>query len=546
MGVGDYVHSREAGQPRAPADLGPLQRKLRAEQAKVGLPASYLDAPNSNNSAVPRSFQQLNAPPDQVRPTTENTHPQDGEQRDPFDTDVEGVDDSTIAGTSVFGYEDSPQQPQPVSNAIVGETTTSPRPSYLPRPARGHRNSWYGGGLGLGDQLMKKAGFDTDDAGDTTSQATSSTGGDDEKSEEPNTKPLPWQASHKHRSTEEPLSKRLENFWSASRKTSAKPMGTVTVEPQLQPQSPGRENIAPETQAPARKLGHMLPPTSARKIILPHSMSGTGTPRTRTRFSPPKQSLFDRLDISPTRHGSEPPPETGRTISMTAFQEPDHSEEGSLHDLDETIRIGSSRASEHSVHPFDMTNISDLDRDDDDDDLMRDPFLSRSTAQRERRNTVIRTNNKRQLEGDYPPQVLYQKSFTELQAEPFEKAPTPTPPPPVKSPPLPPNPALLAGMQSPNGAASQLLGLSDQDRETYLSRMSVDEWEDCGDQLIDRFSHLLTEMKQLRRARRRTAAVFENEVLRRHEQIESHDSELSMKLNEMRSGGVEVLRGRSS
>lgn len=550
MGVGDYVHSREAGQPRAPADLGPLQRKLRAEQAKVGLPASYLDAPNSNDSAMPRSLQQLKAPLDQTRPSSENLHPQNGEQKDPFDTDVEGVDDSTIAGTSVFGYEDSPQQPQPASNANGGETTTSPRPSYLPRPARGQRNSWYGGGgLGLGDQLMKKAGFDTDDAGDTTSQATSSSGGDDEKSEEPNTNtninPLPWQASHKHRSTEEPLSKRLENFWSASRRTSAKPMGTVTAEPQLQPQSPGHENITPDTQVPARKLGHMLPPSSARKIILPHSMSGSGTPRTRTRFSPPKQSLFDRLDISPTRHGSEPPPETGRTINMSAFHEIDHSEEGSLHDLDETIRIGSSRASEHSVHPFDMTNISDLDRDDEGEDLMRDPFLSHSTARRERRNTVIRTNNKRPLEGDYPPQVLYQKSFTELQAEPFEKAPMPTPPP-VKSPPLPPNPALLAGMQSSNGAVSQLLSLSDQDREAYLSRMSVDEWEDCGDQLIDRFSHLLSEMKQLRRARRRTVAVFEDDVLRRHEQIENQDSELSMKLNEMRSGGVEVLRGRSS
>jgi hypothetical protein len=101
-------------------------------------------------------------------------------------------------------------------------------------------------------------------------------------------------------------------------------------------------------------------------------------------------------------------------------------------------------------------------------------------------------------------------------------------------------------MQSTNGAASQLLGLSEQDRQTYLSRMSVDEWEDCGDQLIDRFSHLLTEMKQLRRARRRTAAIFENEILRRHDQVEKQDSELSMKLNEMRSGGVEVLRGRSS
>lgn len=531
MGVGDYVHSKEAG-PRAPADLGPSQRKLKAEQAKVGLPTTYLDEINTNGKAVPRSFQPFNAPPDQFRPLSENLHTQNGTLRDPFDTDVEGVDDSTIAGTSVFGYEDG--QSQPPSNANVVETTTSPRPSYLPRPTREHRNSWYGGGLGLGDEVMKKAGFDSDDAGDTTSQATSSTGADDEQSEAPSGWPTahPTAHKHKHRSTEEPLSKRLENFWSASRRTSSKPIGTVTAESQ----PPVPINIASEPQPP-RKLGHMLPPTSARKIVLPHSMSGTP----RTRFSPPKPSLLDRLDISPTRHGSEPPPQTGRTISMTAFQEPDISEVGSHHDLDETIRIGSSRSSEHSAYPFDITNISDLDRDDD-DDMVHDPFLTRSTK-RERRNTVIRTN-KRQLEGDYPPQLLYQKSFGELQAEPFDKAPTPTPLP-VKSPPLPPNPPLLAGMQSPNDAVSQLLRVTDQDRQAYLSRMSVNEWEDCGDQLIDRFSHLLTEMKQLRRARRRTAAVFEDEVLRRHEQIETQNSELSMKLNEMRTGGAEVLRGRS-
>jgi hypothetical protein len=53
-------------------------------------------------------------------------------------------------------------------------------------------------------------------------------------------------------------------------------------------------------------------------------------------------------------------------------------------------------------------------------------------------------------------------------------------------------------------------------------------------------------MKKLRRARRRTAAVFEAEVKRRHEIVEAQDSELSTKLNEMRTGGAEVLRGRST
>lgn len=519
MGVGDYVHSKEAGQPRVPADLGPSQRQLRAEQAKVEVPVTHLGEPNNNGRAASPRFQ-----PPVTLPVQSRSSPEHGVPRDMFDTDVEGVDDSTITGTSVFNFDDG--RSQSPSNAKLAEKT-SPRPSYLPRPTRPHRSSWYGG---LGDKAMKKAGFDSDDTEVTSSQVTSSVAedGDDEKSQEPNG----WYLSHKHRSVEEPLSKRLENFWSASKRMPSTSMEQVNAGPQ----PPASVNTVPEPQP--RKLGHMLAPTGPRKITIPHSMSATP----RTRFSPPKPSLLDRLDISPTRHGSEPPPQTSRTLSMAALHPAEDSDhEDDAPGIDETIRMSSRRISDHSVNAFDITNLSNLSRDD--DEMMQDPFFSRSTAKRGRRNTVIHTR-KRHLEADYPPEVLYQKSFADLQAEPFDKAPTPTPPP-IKSPSLPPAAPPISDTQSPNDAVSQLRRLTDQDRQTHLARMSVDEWEDCGDQLIDRFGHLLTEMKKLRRARRRTAAVFEAEVRRRHEQVELQNSELSAKLEEMRTGGAEVLRGRS-
>jgi hypothetical protein len=222
--------------------------------------------------------------------------------------------------------------------------------------------------------------------------------------------------------------------------------------------------------------------------------------------------------------------------------------------MDHTIRANGKRESDHSHNVFDMTSLTDLDA----DETMQDPFyINDSTTHaspheptheptrastRPRRNTVIHSK-KRELEADYPPDLLYQKSFSELQAEPFEKAPTP--PPPVQSPPLPPEPTYVPDTQSPQNAVSHLLGLTEQERQSYLSHMSMDEWEDCGDQMIDRFTHLLSEMRNLRRARRRTAAVFEAEVKRRHDQVETQNLELTNKLTEMRSGGAEVLRGRS-
>lgn len=549
MGVGEFVHSREAGQLRAPANLPPSQRQLRAEQAKVEVPSNYFNGPIANSHAMPQIFQASPVSSEPSRDLPENIPPRTniGGQRDAFDTDVEAIDDSTIAGTSVFGFGDNQSQAPSVANA-AGETT-SPRPSYLPRPTRrSGRSSLYGG---LGDKALKRAGFDTSDDGeDTASQLTSSIGGDDEMTEvvrqeppkpaapapeEPMASSEPressgWYLPHKNRSLEEPLSKRLENFWSASKRASQSTDQAASVP----------KDTIPDAQP--RKLGHMLPPPGARKITLPHSMSGTP----RTRFSPPKPSLLEQLDISPTRHGSEPPPQGSRMLSITGFQAPEHSDDESQHDngIDETIHITSRRHSGHSAHAFDITNMSDLDRED--DEVTHDPFLNhQASTRRGRRNTVINTK-KRTLEADYPPQLLYQKSFTDLQAEPFDKAPSPIPSPPAKSPSLPPNTTLISNSHSPDDTVSQLLKLTDQDRQAFLSRMSVEEWEDCGDQLIDRFSHILTEMKKLRRARRRTAAIFEAEVKRRHELVEAQDSELSSLLDKMRTGGAEVLRGRST
>jgi hypothetical protein len=209
--------------------------------------------------------------------------------------------------------------------------------------------------------------------------------------------------------------------------------------------------------------------------------------------------------------------------------------------MEPTIRADDRRQISHSTNAFDMTSLTDLDV----DDTMHDPFFAQESHEpstRGRRNTVIH-NKKRPLEADYPPEVLYQKSFSELQAEPFDKSPTP---PPVKSPSLPPNPPFVPDTQEPKNAVSHLLALTEQERQTYLSRLTMDEWEDCGDQMIDRFTTLLSEMKNLRRARRQTAAVFEGEVKRRHDQVEAQNSELTSKLTEMRSGGAEVLRGRYS
>ncbi|KAF9249447.1 hypothetical protein DTO013E5_2735 [Penicillium roqueforti] len=533
MGVGDYVHSKEGGQAHGQATQS---RQQRAEQARVEVPVTQLVDPGpsgANGRSGSLEFNGTSQFPNQSRNLSTHGIQRD---RDVFDTDVEAIDDSTVAGTSVYGFDDNKSQAASSTNAAY--TNPDPQSMYQPRPSiHTYGPNWY---EGLGDQAMKKAGFDSDDFDDSESQMTSSLGGDggdNEKSDEAHD----WHASHKSRITEEPLSKRLENFWSASRKrTSSRQPVTIDSdpEPQTQPQ--------PQPTSRPRKLGQMLPPTGPRKILLPHSSSAIP----RTRFSPPKPSLLEQLDqqldASPTRHDSQPPPDVGRTLSITSFHELTDSDGGSDDGMEHTIRPDERRESGGvSISAFDMTSLTDLDV----DHTMQDPFFVHESrklhepSRRSRRNTAIHSK-KRSLEADYPPEVLYQKSFSELQAEPFDKSPTP-PPPVIKSPSLPPNPpSLVTDTEVPNNSVSHLLTLTDQERQTYLSHMTMDEWEDCGDQMIDRFTHLLSEMKNLRRARRRTAAVFEAEVKRRHDQVETQSLELTNKLTEMRTGGAEVLRGR--
>ncbi|RHZ51551.1 hypothetical protein CDV55_102862 [Aspergillus turcosus] len=500
MGVGDYVHSKEAGPPRqSKADAPNQSRQLLAQQARVEVPQTQLVAPvpvGMNGRA------QLDAYGGVTFPESSQAARESGVHRDMFDTDVEGIDDSTVAGTSVVDVEEiqRPQQQQHHLPPVQSVQYQEPEGKTLHQFRHGRRpytSNWY---ENLGDKAMKTAGFESDDADadDDTSQMTSVAG--DDKAEDNND----WYISHGHRHAEEPLSKRLEGFWSASKRKSTKP--------------------GQQTQGESAKFSTYSSANAGRRIVLPRSM--TATPR--TRFSPPKPSLLDKLEISPTRRATGPRPQPQRKDSITRFHS--HGTEG---DTELFANDHGNRDSEPSITAFDITHFDDLD----DDLTIRDPFSRRASVKRISSDTT--QTKKRTLEADYPPEILSKKTFEELQAEPFDFDPATAR-----------TTATLNPSQDPSGfteedRVSMLVKLSKEDRQTYLSNLTIDEWEECGDQLLEQFSKLLSEMKELRRARRRTAAIFEAEIKRRHDAVREESSELDKKLNEMKTGGAEVLRGRT-
>ncbi|PYI34914.1 hypothetical protein BP00DRAFT_422850 [Aspergillus indologenus CBS 114.80] len=588
MGVGDYVHARPPGaQPRSRTsdhqnpNPNPNQnqnlssRQALAAQARVEVPSTNLIAPvplPGNQANLFEHYAQQPQPP----PVEDAVH------RDMFDTDVEGIDDSTIAATSVLGYDDLPPQYQLSSTAQHHAAASDPKlfqphPSQSHLPQRSHDAKWY---ASFGDNALKSAGFDSGDAADDAESQLTSVVGDDERSD--TTEDAADYARRYRSSTttaNEPLSKRLQNFWSASRRTyqnpTEDPPTTAAVYPE--PAKASGPGTLRQTHSDSRMMtaSQVLPLAggNSRKVTLPRSM--TATPR--TRFSPPKPTLLEQLDLTPTRRTSGPRPQPGKDVAGGAghYQRPHHQQQNHRDVAEEYGLFDSDFRRRGSLPPlsaFDITNIDDLDNDHEDNDdhnkhehdhdPINDPFSRRLSVQRISPDSSSNPepeedhpSKKRQLDPDYPPEVLRQKSFADLQSEPFDYIPNSaasaaaaaetktTPPPPASS--TTPSTAPPGPDTKPEEKMSHLLGLSDTDRRAFFSGLTLDAWEDYGDLLIDQFSATLTKMKDLRRARRQTAAVFEAEIRRRHELVEEQSAELSRKLTDMKSGGAEVLRGRT-
>lgn len=176
--------------------------------------------------------------------------------------------------------------------------------------------------------------------------------------------------------------------------------------------------------------------------------------------------------------------------------------------------LDSSHGSEESQHQ-DFTTINS-------------PRLS-TTSHKSSRHTSFK------FVSDYPPDILESKSFSDLQSESFDYNPAPVQPIfPPQDPPVP-----IADN------LSRLKSLTGDQRRTFFSTLSLTEWEEGGDWLIDQFGLILKRTKIARQTRRKVASTFEEDIQRRYDNLNSEAESLDKKLDEMRTGGIGVLKGQS-
>ena len=80
-------------------------------------------------------------------------------------------------------------------------------------------------------------------------------------------------------------------------------------------------------------------------------------------------------------------------------------------------------------------------------------------------------------------------------------------------------------------------------RRAFFSSLSMEQYEECANLIIGRFSAILSKLTEARQQRRRVAKDFEEEIARREECIGDKATVVSKNLGRLKRGGEEVVRG---
>ncbi|KAK2740755.1 hypothetical protein FQN57_005987 [Myotisia sp. PD_48] len=492
--------------------------------------------PKGRASGIPRGSRQRNA--DLARVNVPVTRLDVSNHQSAFDTDLEGVDDSTttISFTRDRGSE-------PTSPALQPRVVRGAEKPYRPPTRNGYKS--------IAEQIKE---LDSDDeyASDSTSIQL---------------KHLPQEGTKIERLEEDIglADDQDENFaWNGDIPApNRERLGWQKIEailrvgsqqPVNEPEDQAGEHVLdhrPENPPPPNDEGFQLPIVANTQF--PDDTGPEGTrpaPRAIPRLSTPgrfsTRSRFAAHHPYPAANGHAG--NLGQTASHPNSQEPSvprtpgkrlrspvdgYTETQHHNGMQFTTH---EQYQDHSYGIFDTaTELSTLDTCDDfDDNEHQEPTTTLSP----RLSAISRDSSGEIISNfvsDYPPNILQSKLFSDLQAESFDYNPAPSRPIfPPQDPPMP-----LADK------LSRLKTLTDDQRRTFFSTLTLSEWEESGDWLIDQFGSILQKTKAARQARRKVASIFENEIKRRYDNVNQEGETIKKRLEEMRTGGMGVLKGQS-
>ncbi|EFE44201.1 conserved hypothetical protein [Trichophyton verrucosum HKI 0517] len=487
-------------------------RERQVELAKIKLPPAPLgglhgfNRPSINKehrNSLPENTTSNGLPgkpPQDVNTANQNEGP-----GDIFDTDLEGVDDSTttfsvlrdteagsVAGNPYYAHEDTSRPGTAVAQNNGGYKSIAERIKELDSDEEGNMQ-----GTNDYDQAHQgQEGF-REQAGNDHREHDSG-----------------WEANNAH-STKETLS--WQKIEAILREDTSSPNRNVDGEGTSHPNS---QNLY---QAPIGRDSH------------PNGASSTTQPPQNNHFEVPKitprpvaQRLSTRNRFAARPHFAAPDPYSGHA------EEPNQEVEENLVDQ-ELHHSVDDQSSAHNRGAFDTaTDLSAVDYSDDDGFEEMARHEEHVSLHSPHLSTVSAISSKRPYSNfisDYPPNILETKAFSDLQAESFDFNPTPVQP--------------LFQHDSQLSLKDKLLrlkNLTDDQRRVFFSSVTISEWEECGDLLVDEFCQMLQKSKEVRQARRDVAAIFEAEIKRRHDAVEAEGNAIKNRLEDMKAGGLGVLK----
>ena len=147
---------------------------------------------------------------------------------------------------------------------------------------------------------------------------------------------------------------------------------------------------------------------------------------------------------------------------------------------------------------------------------------------------------KRSRSVDYSLEELSSMTFSQLHDEAFHHDPKGT------EPPLPPE---IADAPLPQ-KLDYIMALKDDNsnkehqRAAFFSTLPIEQYEDCGDLIVQKFADVVSKFKDARQQRRKVAREFESEVAKREERVRGKMGAVEKDLGRLKRGAEEVVRGK--
>lgn len=137
---------------------------------------------------------------------------------------------------------------------------------------------------------------------------------------------------------------------------------------------------------------------------------------------------------------------------------------------------------------------------------------------------------------DYSQNDLKQKRLSDLQSEPFPQDPRVAPRTPPRD---------NAGNEmSLDQILSNLSKMSDEAQREAFRTLTDEQWASTGQWFVDKFQTDLKRLMDVRFQRRQVSMAYEDKIRRRQRVVEQYKAQVDKELDELQTGGRELVNGR--